>query len=93
VDASTIYCPACNNGLRLPPQIEVLKTVHQGGGSYVAFGDPGQVLPCPHCGTRLAIRDILSGKYDSAKFTTGSFVSIVVIVAIIAVVVILWRSC
>ncbi len=59
-----IVCPKCVNPLDLPPQLEIVRAAHRGGGGYIAFGDPNRVLRCPHCGHGLRTGDIIEGKHD-----------------------------
>jgi len=67
MSSALIICPKCKNRLNLPPQLEILHEAHKGGGGYVAFGDPDRLLPCPHCGEGLRVKDIIDGKHDMPK--------------------------
>jgi hypothetical protein len=90
---ATIICPTCRQALRLPPQLEVLREVHKGGGSFVAFGDPDQKLPCPYCPTTLRVRDILDGKYDPPRAKGGGILEVIFALGLLVGIVALFRSC
>jgi hypothetical protein len=64
MSSAQIICPHCRHSLNLPAQLEVMREVHQGGGGYIAFGDPDRQLPCPHCGHGLRVGDIIEGKHN-----------------------------
>lgn len=62
--SAQIICPKCHRSLALPAQLEVMREVHQGGGGYIAFGDPERRLGCPSCGHGLRVGDIIAGKHN-----------------------------
>jgi hypothetical protein len=64
---SQLICPHCHRTLNKPPQLEVLGDIQQGGGGFIAFGDPDGHLSCPNCGFELRIGDIIDGKFDPKK--------------------------
>lgn len=61
-----IVCPnaVCRRSLSLPTQLEVMREVHRGGGSYVSLNDPNQAMACPHCATAIRVVDIIAGRHD-----------------------------
>lgn len=88
---SQIICPQCHSRLNKPPQLEVLGDIKKGGGSFMAFGNPDDMLTCPACGFKLKIQDIIDGKYDEGL--KGNWLSVIFAFAFLAFIIWLIIKC